>query len=272
MRVLRLGVNGDDVRQWQTFLTGQGFFQGEVSGFFDPETKQATMDFQRAHEVKPFDGEAGDKTFGMAMQLGYSVARDPLNTDETGPNWPPAPDFAPVVSTAQKQQLFGAMAYVPAPTPWNREAIRITNGWDRDNIVMAKVPQLARVGASTSVAFHKAAVWQFEQLWAAWEAAGLLDLVVSWEGSYAPRFVRGSTTYLSNHAYGTAFDINAKFNALGAKPALVGRTGSVRKLVPLANEWGFYWGGHFGGRPDGMHFEVAFLINPTTVLAEDEAA
>jgi len=29
--------------------------------------------------------------------------------------------------------------------------------------------------------------------------------------------------------------------------------------VPLANKWGFYWGGHFGGRLDGMHFEVAVL-------------
>jgi len=29
--------------------------------------------------------------------------------------------------------------------------------------------------------------------------------------------------------------------------------------VPLANEHGFYWGGHFRHRPDGMHFEIAVL-------------
>jgi hypothetical protein len=40
---------------------------------------------------------------------------------------------------------------------------------------------------------------------------------------------------------------------------LVGEKGSVRELVPIANRWGFYWGGHYNGRPDGMHFEVAFL-------------
>jgi hypothetical protein len=38
----------------------------------------------------------------------------------------------------------------------------------------------------------------------------------------------------------------------------------VRELVPLANKWGFWWGGHWGyngkGRYDGMHFEVAKLI------------
>jgi hypothetical protein len=30
-------------------------------------------------------------------------------------------------------------------------------------------------------------------------------------------------------------------------------------LVPVANLWGFWWGGHYDGRKDGMHFEVAFI-------------
>jgi hypothetical protein len=71
-----------------------------------------------------------------------------------------------------------------------------------------------------------------------------------------PRFIRGSHSVLSNHAYGTAFDINAPWNALGVRPALVGKPGSVRELVPLAAEHGFAWGGHFRTRPDGMHFEL----------------
>jgi hypothetical protein len=36
-----------------------------------------------------------------------------------------------------------------------------------------------------------------------------------------------------------------------------GKKGSVRELVPIANKHGIYRGGHFKGRPDGMHFEVA---------------
>jgi len=39
---------------------------------------------------------------------------------------------------------------------------------------------------------------------------------------------------------------------------LRGDKGSVRKLVPIANERGFYWGGRFSRR-DGMHFELAQL-------------
>lgn len=74
-----------------------------------------------------------------------------------------------------------------------------------------------------------------------------------------PRFVRGSRTTLSNHSWGTAFDINYAWNCLGALPALRGEKGSVRELVPIAHRHGFYWGGHFSRR-DGMHFEVARVL------------
>jgi hypothetical protein len=39
----------------------------------------------------------------------------------------------------------------------------------------------------------------------------------------------------------------------------MGQKGCVRELVPIANEFGFYWGGHFS-RMDGMHFEIAKLL------------
>jgi len=71
-----------------------------------------------------------------------------------------------------------------------------------------------------------------------------------------PSFIRGWRTTLSNQSWGTAFDINAAWNGLGRRPPLVGEKGSVRELVQLANQHGFYWGGHFSKRPDGMHFEV----------------
>jgi len=29
--------------------------------------------------------------------------------------------------------------------------------------------------------------------------------------------------------------------------------------VPIANRFGFYWGGHYQSRMDGMHFEIAVL-------------
>jgi len=62
---------------------------------------------------------------------------------------------------------------------------------------------------------------------------------------------------ISNHAFGSAFDINVAYNPLGAEPVYPGQKGCVFDLVPLAHEHGFYWGGHFRNRRDGMHFEIA---------------
>nr|MCU0228094.1 M15 family metallopeptidase [Bryobacterales bacterium] len=121
-------------------------------------------------------------------------------------------------------------------------------------------PQLAgfrNAKRNGDVQFHKLVAAQLVNLWQAWESEGLLDRVLSFEGSYVPRFIRGSRTTLSNHAFGSAFDINLRWNRLGAVPALVGEAGSVRELVATANRFGFYWGGHFRDRPDGMHFEIA---------------
>jgi hypothetical protein len=100
---------------------------------------------------------------------------------------------------------------------------------------------------------------QVQMLFRAWEDAGLRNRLLTWAGGFVPRFVRGSRTTLSNHAWGTAFDVNVAWNARGAMPALRGEKGSVRELVPIANDFGFYWGGHFSRR-DGMHFEAARVL------------
>ena len=83
--------------------------------------------------------------------------------------------------------------------------------------------------------------------------------MLTFNGSYVPRLVRNSKTRLSNHAFGIAFDINSQWNALGSNPAELAKKGSLRELVPLAQQCGFYWGGHFS-RKDGMHFEIAELV------------
>jgi hypothetical protein len=101
---------------------------------------------------------------------------------------------------------------------------------------------------------------QLVNLFNDWEKAGLMDRVLTYGGSYVPRFVRGRPGVLSNHAFGSAFDINVAWNGLSRVPALVGEKGCVRELVKLANKNGFYWGGHFS-RLDGMHFEVAKIIS-----------
>jgi hypothetical protein len=64
---------------------------------------------------------------------------------------------------------------------------------------------------------------------------------------------------LSNHSFGSAFDINFIDNMLGAEPAICGQRGSVRELVSAANSLNIFWGGHFSHAKDGMHFEISKL-------------
>jgi hypothetical protein len=134
------------------------------------------------------------------------------------------------------------------------------DGWESENIVTINLPQVRPINSGTSkVRFHKKGATQLQKLWSDWDDAKLLPLVLTYHGTFVPRFVRGSRTVLSNHAFGTAFDINMSWNRLGVMPALIGNQGAVRELVEIANNNGFYWGGHFLKRPDGMHFELAKL-------------
>ncbi len=256
---LRVGMVGPRIFMWQSFLRGRGFDPGPTDGQFGDRTRDATIAYQTRYGLDP-DGVAGQRTLLKAVSQGFELVEQPRD-DDRGSNFPPPPTFEPLVTNQQRAQVFGSFDFVPAPTAAEPGAVRILGNWQRDNIVKVPVPQVRNVQGARGrdyIWFHRLAARQLQALWSAWEVAGLLDRVLTYEGSFNPRFVRGSTTTLSNHAFGSGFDINYTWNKLGHRPALVGQRGSVRELVPIAHQHGFYWGGHFG-RPDGMHFEIAFL-------------
>lgn len=255
MEILRRGSEGSAVRRWQTFLRGLGGL-ASIDGVFGPRTEAATKAFQRLSKQFP-DGVVSPQTFAAALKAGFDPGiSDPLG-GTAGADWPPLPPFPPLISNLEREQVFGKFEFVRiAP---DRDDIRILGNWEAQNIVTITVPQLAGVkSAPTSgrIRVHKLVAAQCQALFRAWEQDGLLPLLRTWEGSFVPRYIRGSSTTLSNHAWGTAFDVNYQWNQLGHVPALRGDVGSVRELVPRAHQLGFYWGGHFS-RSDGMHFEVA---------------
>ena len=259
LKLIKINSTGPLVKSWQYFLIGQGFYKDDVDGKFGPNTKQASIDFQKRYNLQP-DGVVGNKSFGVALQLGFEGVED-NRKDMSGADWPSKPDFLPLTGNAARQRIFGTFTYQPAPLPTNPENIKITNNWAAENIVTVTIPQLKAVTGFDKMQFHKLAADQLVKLWKDWQTANLLHLFLSFEGSYVARFVRGKAAQgvLSNHAFGSAFDINYTWNKLGAVPALVGQKGSVRELVSIAHENGFYWGGHFE-RKDGMHFEVAKIL------------
>jgi hypothetical protein len=263
METIKKGSRGALVRKWQLFLRGY-FLESEgpdhfvlVNGVFDQTTHDDTETYQSDNGLE-IDGVVGNQTWGSAMAHGLPLIETKIG-GKSDPTWPPA-NIKPITA-AQRLKLFGEFQFQPAPTKGNPEGIKILGSWQRDNLGRVTIPQLKTAqGAPKSVFFHKAALEQIKNLFQAWENEDLMHLVLSWAGSWNPRFVRGSRTTLSNHAWATAFDINVPWNGLGRQPALVGRKGSVRELVPIANDYGFFWGGHFSKRPDGMHFECAKLI------------
>lgn len=74
---------------------------------------------------------------------------------------------------------------------------------------------------------------------------------------YAERPIRGDTT-LSNHASGTAIDLNATRWPLGSDPAINLSFAQIMRLRQIVATTGgvVRWGGDYDGRKDPMHFEI----------------
>jgi len=156
--------------------------------------------------------------------------------------------------------LFGQFDYKYNPTCNNPDRITINPKWVECNIVNVELPQLKLISHKTRIKIHKKCKDQFLYLLNEWEKKGLINRILTWNGSFSPRFVRGNRKILSNHAFGAAFDINAKWNKYGVEPSYYGELGCVRELVGIANSCGFLWGGDFKTQPDGMHFEIAVVL------------
>ncbi len=136
---------------------------------------------------------------------------------------------------------------------------RSQNGWPASknpadiDVVSVSVPGL-RHGKTTIQVVRKV-------------APAFVEMIQWWEkniepvtqvGSYDYRTVRGSTTVISNHASGTAVDINQDKHPLGAVAGADGIPVAMREAIRVkAASLGLRWGGFFRGRKDAMHFECA---------------
>lgn len=247
MRVLRRGSKGPEVQRWQEFLIGRGA-KLHADGKFGPATERATKVAQRKWGITA-DGIVGQLTLQYALAYGPFAMVEPAHGKVEYP--PPPTNLKPYIGNAARARKFGKFTYKAAPTSGNPERIVVTGNWKKKSIIRVRVQVIP---GSKGVWLHRSVADSFVDMWEAWGAAHLLNDVETWNGSYVPRFIRGSRKTLSNHAWGTAFDINARWNRIGHVPAFKDDIGCVRDLVTIANEHGWYWGGHFRRR-DGMHFE-----------------
>jgi hypothetical protein len=79
---------------------------------------------------------------------------------------------------------------------------------------------------------------------------------------YAFRSVRNVPDKLSNHASGTAVDLNSRVHVLGKVGTFPAE--KVPMIRALARKYGLFWGGDYQKRADEMHFEIN--VSPKKVL------
>lgn len=246
MMLITSGDTGVNVAKIQQRLIELGFLKDVADGIFGVKTLDAVVRYQKQRGLVD-DGRVGSKTWGelFSNESVVKVSIKPL-------------------SATDREKLFGKFAYKPT----GGDNIAITGRWTADNIVSVYIPQLhgkpfyepnGKIICNGHIRLHKLVVNQVKRFFQEVQDAGLLDRIGSFDGAFEARFVRGSKTNLSNHSWGTAFDINQYANGLGKEPAKLGKPGSVRELVPIAERNGLYWGGNFP-RKDGMHFEVYKII------------
>lgn len=244
--LLKKGSVSKEVIEWQRFLLSKGYKIGSLDGIFGEKVRLATIEFQKANNLIA-DGIVGDNTFkaaGIKIESEY---------------YPPVPNDLKLPTFSNSKKMFGIFKYKLG----KNNSVVIIDDWVEKNIVDVKMPQLIGVEAAPKdgvIQFHRLGVKSLLGAFDEIEQKGLKSRIISFAGSFYPRMIRGSKTTLSNHSFGTAFDLNAPENWLGQKPAKIGQKGCLLELVPIFNKWGFFWGGHYQNRLDGMHFELAKLI------------
>lgn len=161
------------------------------------------------------------------------------------------------LTTAELDRLFGPLN--PTDAGGGRAHIT-TPGWEANNLEPFEHVALDHLDIRPP-RFHVKARPHLKRAFDAIHGAGLSHLILTWDGSFVPRYKNwdASSRQLSSHSWGIAFDVNQRFNGVRQVPALAGKPGDLRPLVPLLAEQGFAWGGHFSSPLDGMHFELARL-------------
>ena len=271
-----------EVQRWQYFLLKNNIPQvGEIDADFGPKTEQATKIFQLREQITT-NGRVDINTLNVAANFGYKILGNDYYSDRSSLSWPPRPSDLASPSNTWRNSRFHCFKFRQRPLSQrpSRESIIIkgscngsTNDWISTNITTFHSSKFEFAASYRGrIRCHVEAKDQIEELLAIWEAESLLHLVISYAGCFVPRYKRNqappgssghgerqsdATSRLSNHSFGSAFDINATQNWLGSTPAQCGQKGSVRELVEAANKLEIFWGGHFGGSKDGMHFEMS---------------
>lgn len=234
----------DDVLLVQRLLTAKGFSLGRLDGSCGPRTIEAITAFQRGFMAAP-DGrvEPGGKTLKMLNEQGATPA------DVTAPllHHAPLPEpLNPGLRAVNNQLMLEWFGAPRSEGDYDEAGKSPTNPLLVRNIVTDSVGPFKATGLRPAVLSLQQIMEdikaQHPQIYPLLSSAGMLNV----------RFVRGSTTSISNHSWGTAIDLKiaGRLDDYGDGMVLFGLT----LIAPIFNRHGWYWGAAFR-KEDSMHFE-----------------
>jgi hypothetical protein len=244
-----------DVRLVQRLLLARGFAGlGDVDGLCGKNTIDSIIDFQRGFLRKPdgrVDPGGTSWTHLSGTFSGIATAPPPAavamgSITRTVPRPPPGSiniGLTPVSNSLMLQFLGdprgGSYSSLCQPPILPRL---------RRNTVLDSVGPFRVTGLVPAVLSLKAVMIDIRaeqpEVYRALGTAGMLCC----------RWVRGSTTSISNHSWGTAIDLtlNGILDIYGNDQVQVGLT----LIAPIFNRHGWFWGAAFRTE-DGMHFEAS---------------
>ena len=126
------------------------------------------------------------------------------------------------------------------------------NGW---SVLASASPRLKKFRWITGKVRYLRVYEVFDYLCTRFNAE-VEQINVAWSWGYAARNVRGSSSTISNHASGTAIDLNAPAHPLGARGTFSDRQERAIRAILKDLDGVVRWGGDYKNRPDEMHFEI----------------
>ena len=161
-----------------------------------------------------------------------------------------------------------------------KPSITVPQNWERQNLIRIG-PYEGANQLKFSPRVHIYAAPVFSRFFAHIAAENALQHIVAYDGGFVPRLKRGvelpkagtpKSAYeakLSNHSRGTAIDLNAAYNPMGAPydHKKHGGKGDLSRIIALADRvrieqedgsvWGIVCGAHWKGASlDPQHFEI----------------
>jgi peptidoglycan hydrolase-like protein with peptidoglycan-binding domain len=279
-RRLGPGDEGLAVAALQRTLRGLDLFDGKITGKFEGATQDAVRRLEQQLGV-PGDGRVD--AFAIEKLRAHQLfvkpgLKTPARIGQTGADITALEEklrklsyatgqvdgvydakTAAAVRAFQKQRHLPATGIATAsmlrapfrkiPVPHGRSGITATFGAPGRNQVTTRLP-LGPHGALTNVTLNKKLVPTMRAMLADAKRKGLLRFIHSFNGMFNFRHKRSPTgqtsSELSTHSWGIAFDINAGVGGPG---------GTVDpRLAALFQRYGFVWGKAWG---DPMHFQYA---------------